>query len=161
MNIEVDEQDKVLGLRTRSDFYGGRLIHRASHLIIQNPIMEILLQKRARTKRWYPGLWEYTVSETVKDETYEEAMKRGVKEELGVSIPLNELFKYFTSDEGTDKAWRAVFLAVTSQREFPFDKREIEEMRWFSQDELKRNIAQNSSNYTPHLITGLERFFEI
>jgi isopentenyl-diphosphate Delta-isomerase len=159
MIMEVDENDNRIGLRPRSDFYGGNLIHRASHLIVLNLADNILLQKRATTKKWYPGLWEYSVSETVKDESYLNTIIRGAMEELGILVSPNKSFKYFTSDEGIDKAWRKVYTQITSQKYFPFDELEIEDVKWFNQEELKRDVKQNPNLFTPHLIKGLEIFF--
>ena len=51
-NIEVDKNDNQIGLRPRDDFYTGKYIHRASHLILFNSKNEILLQHRAPTKKW-------------------------------------------------------------------------------------------------------------
>lgn len=75
-NIEVDEKDNVIGFRPRDDFYTGKYIHRASHLILFNSKNEILIQKRASTKKWYPNLYTFSVSGTVADESYEDCIKK-------------------------------------------------------------------------------------
>lgn len=162
MIIEVDKDDKMIGLMPRSEAHRGERFHRASHLLLLNPPAQILLQKRASIKRWYPGMWSFSVDETVGNESYRTCMERGVLEELRVTnIRLYELFKYFTSDSGKDTAWRTIFMGITHQREFPFNKEEIEELKWFYQDELKRDMVQNQKNYAPYLITGLKRFFSL
>jgi len=156
---EVDKNDRVLRLRPRSEFYTGELIHRAVHLILLNSRSQILLQKRAARKRWYPSLYDFAVGGTVGDESYKTRIKREIGEELGVSIPVKKAFKYFTTDPGKDSAFRVVFVGRAEQELIPNEERES--LRWFSQEELKEDIAQNPRNYTPHLIKGLEIFFKI
>ena len=159
LNIEVDESDKKIGLRRRSDFYTGKYIHRASHLILLNSKNEILLQKRAATKRWYPFLYDYAVGGTVKNETYLDCIKREIREELGIEVSVKRAFKYFTLDKGVDAAFRMVFIGKTGQAIKPNE--EIESIRWFSPEELKKDIKHNPQNYTPHLIKGLEKYLSI
>lgn len=48
--IEVDENDNQMGLRPADDFYGGKYVHRTSHLILFNSKNEILLQLRSLEK---------------------------------------------------------------------------------------------------------------
>ncbi|MGV8161793.1 MAG: hypothetical protein ACP5N2_00495 [Candidatus Nanoarchaeia archaeon] len=66
---EVDENDKFVRFRSRSDFYNGDYIHRGSQLILKNSKGQILLQKRAKNKKWFPNLWGLSASGTVSKET--------------------------------------------------------------------------------------------
>ncbi len=45
LRIEVDKDDNRIGLRTKKEFYTGKFIHRASHLILFNSKNEILLHR--------------------------------------------------------------------------------------------------------------------
>jgi len=155
--IEVDEYDKEIGLRPRSDFYTGEYIHRASHLILFNEEGKILLPKRAKTKRWYPLHYDYAVGGTVGNETYRDCIQREIPEELGIEIPVKEIFKYFSSDRGIDAAFRMIFVGKTDQQIKPNE--EVESIKWVSKEELIKDIKQNPKNYAPYLSKGLEKYF--
>jgi len=157
--IEVDKNDKKIGLRPRSDFYTGEHIHRASHLILFNLEGKILLPKRAKTKKWYPLHYDYAVGGTVGNETYRNCIQREILEELGIEIPVERAFKYFSLDKGIDAAFRTVFVGRTNQQIKPNE--EVDSIKWVSQEELIKNIKQNSKNYAPYLSIGLEKYFSI
>lgn len=52
--LEVDANDVPLGLRLREDFHMYNIYHRSAVLLLFNDMHEILLQKRAITKKRYP-----------------------------------------------------------------------------------------------------------
>lgn len=60
-NLEVDENDVVIGLRLRVDFYTGKYIPRSVHLILKNSKNQILLQMRSKDKVWVPNKLSYSV----------------------------------------------------------------------------------------------------
>lgn len=156
-NIEVDKNDNVISLRPKDDFYTGKYIHRSSHLILFNSKNEILIQKRAPTKKWYPNLYTYSTSGTVKNESYEDCIKREMKEEIGISIPIKYLFKYPCFDK-LDKAFRAVFVGKSDDKINP-DNREMTEIGWISVNELRKDIKENPNKYTFPFVIGMEKYF--
>jgi len=156
-NIEVDKYDNVIGLRPRDAFYTGKYIHRSAHLILFNSKDEILIQKRAADKKWYPDLYTYSVSGTVADESYEECIKKEMQEELGISIPAKFIFKYPFFDT-FDKAFHALF-AARSEKEVKPDSREMSEIKWIPAKELKRDIQKNPQKYTPPFVEGMRKYF--
>ena len=157
-NIEVDENDNVIGLRPRDDFYTGKHIHRSAHLILFNSKNEILVQKRAPDKKWYPNLYTYSASGTVANESYEECMEKETKEEIGISVSFKFLFKYPFFDE-LDKAFHAVFTGKSDEEIKP-DKKEMTEIKWIPAEELKKDIQENPGIYTPPFKEGMRVYFE-
>ena len=156
-NIEVDKNDNKIGLRPRDDFYTGKYIHRASHLILFNSKNEILLQYRVSTKKWYPDLFTYSVSGTVADESYEDCIKKEMQEEIGISVPVKKLFTYPFFDT-FDKAWHCVFVGASDDNIIP-DTREIQKIKWINVDELREDITKNPGIYTPPFIEGMKKYF--
>ena len=154
---EVDENDNVIGLRSKDDFYTGELIHRSVHLILFNSKNAILLQRRALSKKWYPNLYTYSVSGTVADESYEDCIKKETREEIGISIPLRFVFRYSFFDE-CDKAFHAVFVANSDDKIKP-DKREISEIKWISIESLKKDLDKSPEKYTPSFVFGMKKYF--
>lgn len=157
--VEVDRKDKVKGLRLRSEFYTGKYIHRAVHLILLNSKGEMLVQKRAGDKDWYPGLFTYSASGTARDESYEECINRETKEEIGIKPKMNFLFKYYLEDKGVERAFHAVFLSKSDDDVKP-DSKEISSIKWVNLKELEKKIRAHPENYTPSMVKGMTKFFK-
>lgn len=158
MNVEVDENDNVIGLRPRKDFYSDKHIHRSSYLLLFNSKKEMLIQKRAPKKKWHPNLYTYAVCETVANETYEETMHREIMEEIGISIPFKKLFKYKHFGDN-DKAFKMVFIGKSDKTIKPL-KREIESIKWISLKDLKKDLEEHPNKYAPPFVKGMKIFFE-
>ena len=83
----IDEDGTVTGSATRGECHNGsRLLHPVVHLHVFNSKGEIFLQKRPIWKDIQPGKWDTAVGGHVDyGETPEEALRREVKEELGIT----------------------------------------------------------------------------
>lgn len=123
---QVDENDNFIGLKPRSDFNDGKLIHRSSYLLVFNSKRQTLLQKRLLTKKWHAGKWTFPVAGTVGNETYEECMKKQIKEALGIELPFKKLFKYHHFDN-VDKAFKTVFVVNAEQNQLALNKNYAED----------------------------------
>ena len=82
----VDESGKVTGSATRGECHGGTmLLHPVVHLHVFNSKGDIYLQRRPGWKDIQPGKWDTAVGGHVDyGETPEEALRREVREELGI-----------------------------------------------------------------------------
>lgn len=156
--IEVDKNNKPIGVRPKGDFYNGKHIHRSSHLLLFNSGSLLLLQKRSQNQKWYPNLYTYSVSGTVEDETYEQCIEHEMKEEIGINIKYKRLFIYKFFNE-IDKSFHAVFIAKS---DFPLrlDKNEIQSIKWISLEDLKKDILKNPEKYTPPFLEGIKIFLK-
>lgn len=83
----VDEEGKVTGRATRSECHNGSmLLHPVVHLHVFNSRGEIYLQRRPDWKDIQPGKWDTAVGGHIDyGETPEEALRREVREELGIT----------------------------------------------------------------------------
>ena len=158
-NIEVDENNKIIGLRPRSEFQTGKFIHRSSHLLLENSEGKILLQKRSSNRVWSPNLYTYSVSAGVMNESYKKCIEREMKEEIGISISVKLLFVYKYFDDN-DKSFHALFYGKSDEKITP-DEEEIAEIKWFSKVDLKKDIIKNPKQYAPHVLYGLKKYLEI
>ncbi|MEM3180356.1 MAG: NUDIX domain-containing protein, partial [Candidatus Bathyarchaeia archaeon] len=98
----VDEDDNVVGRAPRSECHRSKLMHRSVYVIVFNDRGEVFLQKRSLKKDLYPGYETCSVSGHVGyGESYEEAARRELIEELGIEAPLKEVckFKCFSEEE--------------------------------------------------------------
>lgn len=157
---QVDEHDNIVGLRPRSDFINEKLIHRSSYLVLFNSKGELLLQKKSQSKQWNPGLYTYAVGGTVADETYEECIKREIKEAFGFVLPFKELFKYKHFDVG-DKAFKTVFTAQTDKDDLSINKNYADSYSWVNLTELKKAIIEHPDKYAPPFIAGIKIFIKL
>jgi len=94
----VDKQGNYTGktcLKSEAHKFG--YFHPTVHIWIYTTDNQILLQKRALTKKVFPGLWDISVAGHIgAGEVIEEAAIREVKEEIGFDISVEKLIKIGT-----------------------------------------------------------------
>ena len=156
--IEVDENNNVRGLRPREDFYGGKYIHRSSHLLLFNSKGELATMKRSANKRWYPNLYTFSVSGTVDNETNSECIKREIKEEIGLDLEPKELFT-FRHFDNQDNAFATVYFAISDKNIIP-DSQEISEIKLVSLGYLKKDMTTDSEKYTLPFLEGMKIYWQ-
>ncbi|PYJ51227.1 MAG: ribosomal RNA small subunit methyltransferase A [Verrucomicrobia bacterium] len=101
--LVVDENDRILRCARRSDVHGNNLRHRAVHILIFSQADEVYLQQRSRGKDRHPLKWDSSAAGHVGTrESYDEAARRELKEELGVNVPLKGISK-LPASERTDQ----------------------------------------------------------
>ena len=107
------------------------------HLCIFDNNGNLLIQKRSKDKKTYPGLWDITCGGAVKaGETKEEAMQREVFEELGLKLDFQDVrpaisFHYF---EGLDTVY---FLTLEiNLNEIEFKDKEVSMVKYASENEI-------------------------
>ncbi|MFA6073089.1 MAG: NUDIX domain-containing protein [Candidatus Woesearchaeota archaeon] len=157
--IEVDENDKFLRMRNRSDFYSGKYIHRGSQLILKNSKGQILLQKRSKDKKWFPNLLNFSAGGTVENETYRQNIIKETQEEIGIKINPKKLFKIRLNIDN-DNAYHSVFIA-TSDNKITIQKEEVQHILWVDESDLKKDITVHPKKYTPVFVEGMKKYFAL
>lgn len=93
--VLVDEHDVEVGSMEKMEAHQKGLLHRAFSVLIFNSKGEILLQKRSSNKYHSAGLWTNTCCSHPKPgEKMEHAVKRRLKEEMGIDVQPEYAYKF-------------------------------------------------------------------
>jgi 8-oxo-dGTP pyrophosphatase MutT (NUDIX family) len=106
----VDEQDRVIGQATRRAVRRRRLLHRFSSVLCWDGAGRVYVHRRTDDKDVYPGMYDMTAGGVLAaGETYLEAARRELAEELGVVGPEPRfLFRHRYRGE-ENPSWSALF----------------------------------------------------
>lgn len=149
----VDDEDQVLGSVSRLEAHQSQTIkHRSVFILVFNDKNELLLQKRNQNKDTFPSFWTLSASGHVSyGQSYDEAAKRELREELGLEINLEPLHKTYVSQEREFCfIYQGKFL---DDKEIKFDQDEVEKVQWVNKDNLKQFVKENKM--TPAAMTVL------
>lgn len=145
---EVDENDRVLGPKSRNTVHVNNLRHRAVHLLIFNRVHELFLQKRSIWKDKNPGLWDSSAAGHVDaGETYAEAAAREIQEELGVSCGLEKIGRLPCSAR-TGHEFIEVFRGM-HDGPFTLAPLELETGAFFPVEQIREWLEWNPGDFSP------------
>jgi len=160
--ILVDRKDKVIGRESKEICHLGEgKLHRAFSVFVVNGKGEMLIQKRSRFKRLWPGFWSNTCcSHFTEIGKEKEQAKRRLKEEMGFSCPLNFLFKLKYKARfkniGSENEITYVFLGRHYGKVRPNPK-EVAEYRWLNPSGLEKEIRGKPEAFTPWFRKAMRR----
>ena len=93
--VLVDIEDQQVGIMGKMEAHEKAILHRAFSIFIMNSNRELLIQQRAFGKYHSPGLWTNSCcSHQRVGESNKQAGNRRLMEEMGMSVPLEELFTF-------------------------------------------------------------------
>ena len=145
----VDEQGNVTGRATRRECHSGSmLLHPVVHLHIFDSTGRLYMQRRSMSKEIQPGKWDTAVGGHVDDgETIEEALRREVREELGISdFEPQHLFTYLFQSSIEREMVHAY--RTTYEGTIVVDPVEIDEGRYWTIEEIQSHLGMGV--FTPN-----------
>ena len=156
----VNEKGEALQSLPRSEIHGNpSLMHKVVHVLVFNSSGGLLLQKRSMDKSVAPGKWDTSVGGHVNSgESIETAVQREMEEELGISdCELQFLYTYIHSNPHETEL--VYTYTCVYDGEINFQQDEIDEVRPWSLDEIKKNIGTGvmSDNFEHEIEIYLEK----
>jgi isopentenyldiphosphate isomerase len=149
----VDMDDNVIGASTKEDKIAKGLVSRNVAVFIRDG-KKILIAKRAMNKRTFPGRYDLSACGNVAaGESYEDAARRELMEELGISCKLSMMKKVFNELKANGvalKYFTGIFIG-----DFSGDVKlndELSEARWVSIPELEKMISKDRDAFCPFFI---------
>ncbi len=139
----VTREGKVIKILPRSDIHGNpSLVHRVVHVLVFNSGEDLFLQKRSLNKDVAPGKWDTSVGgHVMSGETLDEAVKREMKEELGITeCEPDFLYSYIHSNP-----YETELVYTYSCRyngKINFNRGEINDVKLWSMEEIKKNMGK-------------------
>jgi len=96
---------------------------------------KLLISKRSQFKSDYPGFWEIIGGGLITPESFEECIRREVREEIHVEI--NELIQSNAKIAYEENiAYINILYLGTTNTISSFEKKEIDEIKWISKFEI-------------------------
>ena len=138
----VDDQNNVIGQTTQEEIYSKKFNHRIVHVFVINPkTNQVYLQKRSEKKSYLPGYYCTSAGGHVQTgESYEEAAKRELREEIGLDVPIHKMCSMEFVLDG-QKRFIQLFVAY-AQNGFNFSDGEVASGEFLDMDEAYELIRQ-------------------
>lgn len=154
----VDEQGNITGAATRGECHNGsKLLHPVVHLHVFNGQGELYLQKRPAWKDIQPGKWDTAVGGHVDlGESVEMALRREVREELGITEFTPETVKTYVFESARERELVFVHKTVYNGSITPSD--ELDGGRFWSLEEIRENLGKEV--FTPNFESEYQRVIE-
>ncbi len=144
----VDAQDRVTGIESRDRVHVNNLRHRAVHVLVFNRRGEVFLQKRSIWKDTHPGRWDSSTSGHVDaGESYEDAARRELGEEIGIECALEKIGRLPCS-AATGWEFIEVFRGV-HEGPFHLAPMEIETGAYFPFRQIRDWLRRSPGDFSP------------
>ena len=161
--ILVNEKDEPIGLMGKMEAHEKGLLHRAFSVFIFNSQGELLLQQRAASKYHSPSLWTNTCcSHPRAGETNQQAGERRLEEEMGLRVPLKEVFSFVYKapfDNGLIEHEYDYVLVGYSDALPQINPEEVASWKWLSLEAVREDILQSPEQYTAWFKIIFEEFY--
>ena len=156
--VLVNRHGRRVGVAEKLEAHKKGLLHRAFSVFIFNDRGEMLLQKRAAGKYHFAGLWSNACcSHPREGEKVLSAAKRRLMEELNLKALLESkgviTYKLFDTKSGLTEHELDYIFTGRFTGKIDFRKNEVEDLRWISILQLKKEMKTYPEKFTPWFLT--------
>ena len=154
----VDASGTVIGRATRGECHGGSmLLHPVVHLHLFNSRGGLYLQHRPLWKDIQPGRWDTAVGGHVDyGETIDEALRREVREELGITDFQPERVAVYEFRSERERELVHVYRTVYDGAVCPSE--ELDGGRFWTPEEIRANLGRGV--FTPNFEGEVDRILK-
>lgn len=153
--VLVDDDNNPIGTAPKATVHTkGTPLHRAFSLFLFNSKNELLVTKRAATKKTFSSVWTNTLCGHVSpNESTVEAAKRRLKEELGIEgVEIKEIAPYryrFADKNGIVENEICPILMVQADVHPMINPEEVDACNWMSWEQFLADTANRPEIYSP------------
>jgi len=153
--VLVDDDNHPIGTADKNTVHTTETpLHRAFSLFLLNSKNQVLLTKRASTKKAFPGVWTNTAcGHPIPEETAAHAAQRRLNDELGISgVDVTEVapYRYRFADVNGIVENEICPICVAQHDGDPIpNPNEVEDWRWMDWNVFLREIHDNPMAYSP------------
>jgi isopentenyl-diphosphate Delta-isomerase len=153
--VLVDENNNEIGTASKDTVHTKNTpLHRAFSLFVFNHKKELLLTRRADTKKTFPGLWTNSVcGHPGPGELVVDAAKRRLENELGITqVEVKEVSPYqyhFADKNGIVENEICPILVATFDGDPKSNPDEVDDWKWMSWEKFLTEIQNNPEIYSP------------
>ena len=148
----ADEYGNLTGeVMDREKVHDLNLLHWEVAVFIINNKKQILLQKRAATKRFNPNKWGLCAWHVNSGESIDDVALREVEEELGLKLSIGDLHvleKLEVNKRKTNSHLTRIYYAVCNDEKFKVQTEELSEVKWFHIDDVIDMVKNNDDTLT-------------
>jgi isopentenyl-diphosphate Delta-isomerase len=156
--VLVDDHNNELGTSPKDQVHSTHTpLHRGFSLFVFNTKKQLLITRRAHTKKTFPGVWTNTVcGHPGQGESVVDAAKRRLAEEMrieGVEVQEVSPYRYrFEDIHGVVENEICPILVAFADIKPKINPKEIADWKWVSWTEFLAEIKQNPKSYSPWCI---------
>jgi isopentenyl-diphosphate Delta-isomerase len=157
----VDENDEVVEVDSRDNIWKRGLEQqtRTVNAFVKTKSGKLVVPLRAMTRQNWPGCFDFSCGENVvSGESYDEAIARGLKEELGIDDLSN--IKYLgklTPKDGVFCFMKVYSLIVPDECKLTIDEHEFSDIKLFKIDEFQK-LLKNKDKFKRGVVEVWEKF---
>lgn len=98
----IDAEGRTIAVVPRREMRRQRLPHRCVYVLVFNKVGQLFIHLRTATKDVYPSYWDLTIGGVLASgESFDEGVRREVREELGIDVETKPLFLSCYQDDRT------------------------------------------------------------
>lgn len=151
----INNSGQIIGTMSREEAYQNDCALQVSGVLVFRSSGELILQRRGKNKK-YPLCYDYSAAgHVLSGETFLQAAKRELKEELGLSstnlINLGTVYAYNTCTQKKLRKLHQVFFTINDDI-IQIYKKELDGFDLFTQQQLDELINKHPEKFTPTLI---------